>query len=225
MSQERYIRFAPLEDNVNQTVKADDINALQEAIDLQQQEDFRQGDKDFVNEMLFSLQNHPVANSVIYDLFSDNTKMNVSAFTNVNYYEDISAVLFEPSEAGVPGVFLTKAIQNPTLTPVRKALFMAHDYKPAGTSIAYEFSYDGVNFIPVTPGDSTPLETTDAGVEFFVRATMTGDETTGAFPRLHGWAVLYQDENYMFRFMEDGLDIDIEGAWDGTIVGTDDTIG
>jgi hypothetical protein len=213
VSDQRYVSFVPQENNVNDPISAEDINELQRAIISAQGQDFKQGDTDFTTQALFALENHTICNSMIIDIFNNNSMINVSQST-VRYAVDMLAIILDtPGSAN--GIFLTKLIANGSGKPFRKFVLIVDEYKPTGTNITYELSQDGLTYYPIVP-NANPI-TFEEGVEFILRATLSRTDLT-VNPRLDGWAILYQDESYMFQFLDDGLDIPVEGGWDGTIV-------
>lgn len=217
MSDQPYIRFIPRADNVDDPISAEHINELQNAFLEKQKGDFRQADQNLLANALFNLENHPAINSMIIDVFEDASRMNLGGSQYVRYDEDIRSIVFD--ETGeMQGMFATRMIANGSGKPFRKLILIVNEYKPTGTDIHYEISYDGIEFFPIQPNSSIPLEVGVARPEFTLRVHFSKDTTleTEPVPRLDGWALLYQDDAYSFRFLDNGITIDIENGSNGT---------
>lgn len=216
MNSRTYTRFIPHENNVNQVIDAEHINVLQETLEDTQEEVFRQADTAFLHQCLFTLEHHPDANAMIVDLLEDSSKWNHGTMENVSYDSDIhSLVLDAPNQT--EGKVVSKVIYNKTGKPFRKLLLLVDEYKPLGTDIQYEVSHDNINYYSITPNIATPMTLPNEKAQLFLRVTFRRD-AFDVVPRIDAWALLYQDETYLFRFLDGGLTINIESDWDGTIV-------
>lgn len=214
MNKRTYVSFIPQEDNVLDVIQAEDINELQEAIKDNQEEIFRQADTQFLDRCLFTLSQTPQANAMIYDLLQDTNKINVPEMKGIRYNEKIRALVLDNAFSGS---FITKALINETGRPYRKLYLITDHYQPQGTDMIFEFSYDGISYYPMTPNHPAVTILPNERGECYIRVTMTRG-LTSVVPRLDAWALIYEDETYVFRYMEDGLDIDIEASWDGRII-------
>lgn len=221
MSDNRYRSFIPKEDNAGQIISAEDINELQEAISEQARENFRQDDAIFLDTALFTLLNHVDVNAIMVELFENNARINFSKSTGVTFHPESRSVIFDELNLE-DSVLVTTALTNPNEGAMRKLVLMIGNViKSESVTMTYEYSYDGgFTYKPISPNQNEPVIALEEEVSSAVtlRITVRRPDTTEEV-RLDSWALLYEDETYLFRFLDDGLDIDIEDGWDGTIVG------
>lgn len=219
MSEQRYIVLTPHQDNVNEPISAEHINELQDAIVQLQSELQRQSDEDFLNSTLFVLENSTVNNAAIVDDLQTAERFDVANAQNIIHLSEIGAIVLTEGNGAV-GIVESKPILNLTERPFRRLRLVTNEFLPVGASIKYEVSFNNMEYFEITPGDAEPLDVGgEEQLQMTLRITMTA---TGGelweLPRVDGLAFLYQDDKYAFRFMDDGLDIDIEASWDGTII-------
>lgn len=217
MNNRTYQRFVPQEDNTNDVIQAEDINELQRSIEKLQEDSFVQGDASFLNRCLFALEHHPDANSMIVDLLEDNAKLDESRMTLTYYDETAKSLALD--ESFLTGTAVTRVIVNKTGRPFRKLVLLADEYKPEGTSVTYEISYNNQTYYPITANQAIPIQPPEELAQFYLRITFQKNNEETSSPRVDAWALLYLDTTYAFRFLDDGLNIDTESDWDGTIIG------
>jgi hypothetical protein len=215
MNERTYKQFTPKENNTT-PISADHINELQKTLERTQEELFYQADVAFLSKSLFTLDQHPDANSMIVDTLEDASRVDSTRSQSVSYIEETNSIAFD-HPTSLTGVFRTRAVQNETRMPMRKVILLTDEYTPEGAKIDYEISYDAVVFHPITPNYAIPLETGDERGEIYIRATFSR-LTEDLQPRIDAWAILYQDETYAFRYLDDGINLGVEAGWDGTIV-------
>lgn len=207
-----YQRFVPQEDNANDVIQAEDINELQRTLERVQEDLFVQADASFLQKALFTLEHHPDANAMTIDLMEDSSKFNISTMTNVTYSEEMRGIVLDSPEES-EGSVITKVTYNETGKPYKKLVLLTDEYKPDESTIEYFVSFDGVSYIQIYPNQAIPAITTDELAQFYLKVRFTKRDFTTA-PRLDAWAMLYEDETYVLRFLDDGLDIGIESEWD-----------
>lgn len=214
---QRYKTFIPKTDGSQEIISAEDINNLQYTVEEVQEKNLSQDDRMFVTKALFSLNNHETSNAIMMDTLSTSDNLNLPLSSNVYYDAVRRSIVYEPQTLA-EGIMDTKILANPNQTPYRKLILLVSEFKESGTDIFYEFSYDGVTFHPITPNQGIPVDLIEERTSNLTLRFRFQTTELEKIARIDAWALLYQDEAYMIRFMEDGLNIDIESPWDGTII-------
>ena len=215
MSEYTYQRYERVENNVN-VIDAEHMNQLQETLERTQQELFVQADESFLSKALFTLEHHPDANAMLVDQMSTAERFNSASMTEVAFEEETKAIGFVNPTAS-EGSVVTNALSTGTTSVFKKIILLADQYLPEGSSIEYYLSFDNVSFKQIQPNQAIPAMTEKELGQLYLKVRFLRSRIE-AEPRLDAWALLYQDETYMFRFLDNGLDIGIESDWDGTIV-------
>lgn len=226
---DRYKRFVPHEDNVQEIISADHVNKIQDQVQKNQKEGFRQEDVDFLDRALFVLDNHAVINSLYMDLIEDTSKVDMTVSPGLVFNPEERSISFDDSGA-VSATLVGKSYLNPNNTNIKNIIFMASYSAPEGGRINFELSNNGLDFYPVTPGESNVFEFPTTGNRLQVRATFI--RTTGAAsPILKGYGVLYRDPKYVITLLETsplssdgdgGMNLQAVSHNDLTDVGPDD---
>lgn len=214
---QRYQSFVRHEDNTNEVISAEHVNALQGVLEEVQQQNFRESDQTFLNRALFTIEQTPSANAMIVDLLENNEKINLSLSQGARYESKTHSMVFDDPQF-LTATMTTTVITNPTEAPMRKILLLTDEYAPLGVNISYEFSYDNIQFFPINQNVGTPL-VVDAPLDRGILRATIRRGSSSVIARIDAFALLFEDETYNFKFLDDGLDIDIESNWDGTIVG------
>jgi hypothetical protein len=215
MNNRTYERFVPHENNID-TVDAADINELQRTLEKAQEELFVQADASFLHKALFTLEHHPDTNTMFVDLMEDSSKFNISSMQHVSYSEEMNSISLDGVDQS-EGSVITKALINSTGKAYRKIVLLTDEHKPQNSGIEYSISFDGVKFLQIQANQAIPAITQDEMGQVYMKIRFTRQDFTTS-PRVDAWALLYEDETYKFRFLDDGLDIGIESGWDGTII-------
>lgn len=197
-------------------ITSDDINELQEAIQKAFGEIYTQNDAWFELFCLFVLQQQGEVNALFIDRLQDESFFNVAKMKHLGYDELTKSIGFLDKSA-YEGTAVTKMIVSPTEKNIRHILLITNEYKPERTEILYEISHDGENYIPITPNGYTPITLEQPKPCVYLRIKMKRSSTSQS-PKLYSWALLYQDDYYSYRYVDDGITTNIESDWDGTIV-------
>lgn len=213
MSKRQYTKYDVKEDHLS-VISAEDINALQRAVEALQENSFAQADDAFLDRAIASLGHHPEANAMVVNVM-DGTAIGVST-THTNTYLDPITRSLRLSADATEGHSVATVV-NPTAKPFLTPLMLSDHKAPEGTSVTYEISYDGQTYYPVTPNQAHPLEVDVERSTVYIRIGFSRTDIEQE-PRVDAWAIMYGDETYGFRFLDDGIDIGIESLWDGTIV-------
>jgi hypothetical protein len=150
------------------------------------------------------------------DLMEDSSKFNISSMQHVSYSEEMNSISLDGVDQS-EGSVITKALINSTGKPYRKIVLLTDEHKPQNSGIEYSISFDGVKFLQIQANQAIPAITQDEMGQIYMKIRFTRQDFTTS-PRVDAWALLYEDETYKFRFLDDGLDIGIESGWDGTII-------
>lgn len=197
-------------------ITSDDINELQETIQKAFGEIYTQNDAWFELFCLFVLQQQGEVNALFIDRLQDESFFNVAKMKHLGYDELTKSIGFLDKSA-YEGTAATKMIVSPTEKNIRHILLITNEYKPERTEILYEISHDGENYIPITPNGDTPITLEQPKPCVYLRIKMKRSSTSQS-PKLYSWALLYQDDYYSYRYVDDGITTNIESDWDGTIV-------
>lgn len=197
-------------------IKSDDINELQEAIQKAFGEIYTQNDTWFELFCLFVLQQQGEVNALFIDRLQDESFFNVAKMKNLGYDKLTKSIGFL-NESAYEGTAVTKTIVSPTEKNIRHILLITNEYKPEGTEILYEISHDGENYVSITPNGYTPITLEQPKPCVYLKIKMKRSSTLHS-PKLYSWALLYQDDYYAYRYVDDGITTNIESGWDGTIV-------
>lgn len=199
---ERYKRFTPHEDNVEEIISADHLNELQDQSHKNQKELFRQDDTDFLDRALFVLEHHPVINSLYIDLLKDPTMVDEYASVGLNFSEDEAAFVFEDNTK-LEATLFGKEYVNPNSTSIKRVILMSSQTTPLGSSLTFELSNNGQHFFEVIPNESNVFEFPTTGGKLHVRVKFKRSADVKS-PMLKGYAVLFRDATYLVDFA--GLD-------------------
>lgn len=213
MSTRKYTKYDDKEDHLS-VISAEDINALQRAVEALQENSFAQADDAFLDRALASLGHHPEANAMIVNLM-DGTAIGVTVAHTGTYVDPITRSLRLSADANEG--YSVATLINPTGKPFLGPLLLSDHVYPDGASVIYEISYDDQAYYEATPNQAQPLEVDVERSTVYVRISLSRAQLEQE-PRVDAWAILYGDETYGFRFLDDGLDIGIESLWDGTII-------
>lgn len=213
MSKKIYQRFVPVEDHLS-TISAEDVNELKAAVENLQEQTFIQEDLLFTDRCVMALANHPEANALVVDTLDEQDVGLTYHLRNLTYHQEMRGMVLDIGQASGS---LTVEIPSPTGKVIRLPVILAEEYRPQGTTTRWEVSYDNETFHPVRINEALPPNLQGERSILFVRFTMTRTAADQE-PRLDAFALLYKDETYAFKFLDDGLDIGVESLWDGTIV-------
>lgn len=213
MTERKYTPFIPKENNLS-TIDANDINELQRAVEELQKTAFIQADDAFLDRCFVSLAHHPDANAMIVNTM-DGSLRGVSMTYRDTYLDTATrSIVLTP---GAYSGYMVAEIPNETGKAMRLPVLLVDEHTDDSSRIEYEMSYDDQTYYPIRPNEAMPLEVDTERSILYLRITLNRyvEETN---PRVDAWAVLYKDETFAFKFLDDGLDIGVESLWDGTIV-------
>jgi len=203
---ERYVRFDRRQDNANQIISADDVNALQRVSEASQKELFKGQDRDFLDRALFVLEHHRTLNGLWVDLFENTTKIDLAKTSGLVFSEAEQAIVFPDGSTDADGYLYSETYVNPNSSLMKKVMVIADYDVPEGTDIIISVSNNGVDFFEPPLGNSEPFEIPTDGQKLKLRARFTRtvfDKT----PRLNSWAVLFRDPELEVIKMPDGTRI------------------
>lgn len=195
---DRYKRFTPHEDNVDEIISSDHVNELQTQIQSNQRELYRQDDVDFLDRALFILEHHTVVNSLYIDLIDDITKVDLPASPGIIFNEEERSFTLEDTDLR-EALLITKPFQNLNNTNMRDVIFMASSNLPVGSQITYEISNNGVNFYKIEPNEANVYEIPTVGSQLYLRIRFYRSPN-GETPMLKGYAILFRDAKYVVNF-------------------------
>lgn len=189
---ERYQELTPLVDNVGQIITVQHINPLQDLLMFLQKARYAMQDVDFKQLALFVLEHHPVVNSMVLDLLTDETR--IAVMHNTAYSPIERGIICIPPEIPAEMIVEFTPFSSSDGCDIEEILLLAQDYLPEGTSIEYQISSDGQLWedIVINIGEITTLPT--PGPEATLRAKILPNETTGESPRLDAIAFLYRNQ-------------------------------
>lgn len=196
--QDRYKRFVPHEDNVEEIISADHVNELQDQSEINQAELYRQDDIDFLDRALFVLENHTVVNAMYVDLLENITKLDIENSPGISFDPKERAVSLAEGDL-IEATLLTKPFQNLNNTNITDLVFMASANIPEGAKILYEISNNGLNYYPIIPNEANVFQIPTLGSQMRLRIRFfrsPGMET----PVLKNYAVLYRDAKHVVSF-------------------------
>lgn len=196
--QDRYKRYTPHEDNVEEIISADHVNELQDRSEVNQRELYRQDDVDFLNRALFVLEHHTIVNSLYVELGDDITKVDMENSPGIKFDQNERSFSMENGDA-IEATLLMRTFQNQNNTNLSDIIFMASASIPDGAKILYEVSNNGLNYYPITPNEANVFRiptigsTLDLRIRFF---RSPGLKT----PMLKAFAFLFRDAQYVVDF-------------------------
>lgn len=184
MEQELFHRFIRRTDNIGQVISASDINALQEVLEAIQKEMFRLRDRDFLDNAIFILENHPEFNRLLVENFNNQNKIDYTASRNIAYIEEETAISINRESDALEAVYESVFWQ----IPVSKVMLLVSDYQPEGSSIEYYISTQYGIWEPIV--SSQIKEVTGSFVK--IRATIRRSNPD-IHPTINNWALLIKD--------------------------------
>lgn len=199
---DRYKRFTPHEDNVEEIISADHTNELQEQTQKNQKELFRQDDVDFLDRALFVLEHHPIVNSLYADLAEDETKVDMLNSTGISHSAEESGFAFTDDntiDATLNGIEFV----NPNSTSIKQVILMANFTAPLGSDLTFQLSNNGIQFYELTPNEASIFEFPTTGSKLTVRVRFRRTANV-ASPLLKGYGILFRDATHVVDFA--GLD-------------------
>lgn len=196
--QDRYKRYVPHEDNVDEIISSDHVNELQTQSEINQRELYRQDDVDFLNRALFILEHHTVVNSLYTEMAEDITKMDMENSPGIKFDRNESAFSMEDGEM-LEATLLMKTFQNLNNTNVSDIIFMSNAVVPDGAKILYEISNNGLNFYPITPNEANVFRIPTTGSKIDLRIRFFRSPGLKS-PMLKSFAILYRDAQYVVDF-------------------------
>jgi hypothetical protein len=208
MAGERYVRFPTHEDNVQEIISADHINAADNEIQIEEQQIFQIRDTEFQNKALFILQNHPVANALWIDLFQDNSRVDMPNSPGLAFNAEESSISFDDTlpTPSTDAVLVSRPWTPQTGSPVNNIILFVDHYVPDGAMLTYYISNDGgQNFAPINPNSSEPVQLATSGQQLVVKAHFQRTTPKTPSPVIYAWAVLYDDVSYRIN-IPDNLD-------------------
>ena len=226
---QRYRRFTPHRDNVQEIISADHVNRLQDGIQGNQKELFRQEDVDFLDRSLFILEHHPVVNALYVDLLESPSKLDIPASPGLAFSTEERGVSFDTS-GPIQATLNGRLFQNPNNTNIKEIVFVANQTTPAASRINFFISNNGLDFYPITPNNSAVFTFPTTGSRLQIRAEFIRTSSADLSPLLKGYAILYRDPQYVVNLLEkspftgDGTEIVFQSVShnDLTDVGPDD---
>lgn len=198
---DRFKRFQPHEDGVQEIISGEHVNELQDQVEKNQEENFRQEDIDFLDKALFILSNHPIVNSLYVDLIEDTTKIDMATSTSLAFSSEERSISFDTTGA-VQGVMQGRLYQNPNNTGIKEIIFMANTDIPEGTRIEFEVSNNGLDFYNIQPNESTTFTFPTTGSKLQVKATFTRPYDAES-PVLKAYGIIFRDPKYVISLLED----------------------
>jgi hypothetical protein len=199
---ERYKRFVPHEDNVQEIISSDHVNELQDQSQANQKELFRQADEDFVTKALFTLENHPVINSMYIDDIEVPDKLEMTQSPGLAFHTEERAISFDGTGA-VEATLVGKTYINVNSTNIKQIILMSDAHIPSGAKLIYEVSNDGgANWYNVTAGSASVFEFPTNGATLKTRVKFLR-AATGEAPVLYSYAILYRDPKYVVTLLEE----------------------
>lgn len=195
---DRYKRYVPHEDNVNEIVSADHVNELQSQSEINQRELYRQDDVDFLNRGLFILDNHTIVNSLYVELAEDITKVDMESSPGIKFDKNELAFSMEDGDA-VEATLVMKTFQNLNNTNLTDIIFMSNALLPEGSKILYEVSNNGLNYYPITPNEANVFRIPTVGSKLDLRIRFFRSPGLKS-PMLKAFAFLYRDMQYVVDF-------------------------
>lgn len=199
---DRYTRFVPHEDNVEEIISSEHVNVIQERAQKNQQELFRQDDVDFLDRALFVLENHPVVNSLYIDLGEDETKVDMLASTGIVHSEEERAFSFSGDDV-IDATLFGAEFVNPNSTAIKQIILMANYTAPLGSDLTFQLSNNGVQYYEVIPNEASIFEFPTTGSKLTVRVRFRRT-TNVESPLLKGYGVIFRDATHVIDFA--GLD-------------------
>lgn len=198
---DRYKRFVPHEDHVQEIISADHINEIQDQVQDNQEEAFRQEDVDFLDRALFILDNHPIVNSLYVDLLDDPNKVDIPNSPGLAFNVEERSISFDTSGA-IQATLVGKLYTNPNNTNIKQIILLANTDCPGATRINIELSNNGLDFYPVVPSESNVFEFPTTGTKLQVKMTFirSYDEPS---PILKSYGILFRDAKYVVTLLDE----------------------
>ena len=143
--------------------------------------------------MLGYLENQPECNVLWVDLFQDEHLWDWSRSSGVRYVPEERAVVLSDGPHLV-GELTSFVYRSKGGAKLRRLRLMYNAYTPSGTSIAFFYSTDGVNFHPLTP-NADPVDPPGEATSlvFRVRLERRSPKVT---PRLDAVAIGFFDRSW-----------------------------
>ncbi|WP_422661823.1 fibronectin type III domain-containing protein (plasmid) [Paenibacillus sp. EC2-1] len=221
MSDDRFIRFTPKQDNANEVISADHINSLQSASETTQKAIYQAQDRDFMDKALFILEHHRSLNALWVDVFMDLDNVDLIKSTELVYSEAEQAIVFPDASEAVDGWLYSKTYSNPNGSNMKKVMVVASTKQPKDTEIIIEISNNGTDFYDIALSDSKLFEIPTDGQKLKLRARFVRTNTDVS-PRLDAWCILFRDPSLDIIEMPDGSKIvigdpDNEDEYEGLV--------
>lgn len=190
----KFTKFENHEDNVNETIKASDINKIQRGINKNEKNIIENDMQQFYDIVNFQLLNNMFVNSVFMDNFCKGIEIDMSTSNNITFNGNSENLeLINQKERGNVTTLKQISIYGDQVN-LNDFYIITNEEKPIGSKIKYKIILDDIKEFPINANDvNNPCHFIEPTNSFKINIEMI-PSINGETPMLYGYAVLYYDE-------------------------------
>lgn len=179
-------------DNVNETISAKDVNAVNRSVNQLERNMISTASDTFVNKAFYALENNIFVNSMFLDEFKTPQLIFKTQSKNIIVSPEEQSVSVITDSKTKEGMVQSIYFQPKHPVAIDKVILLVDEYLPQGSKIEYFVATDLSGFYPIKHNSSTITELDMAGEGVFIRARLIKNKYNES-PKIFGWAILYKD--------------------------------